>query len=82
MSFDFEPAIIDSDPDFNRKSVRGNVVLRWEYLRGSTLFLVWDMSQEDTRRAGVFSPMRDLGDAFGAPSKHVLMAKVTYWLNR
>ena len=82
MSFDFEPAIIDSDPDFNRKSVRGNVVLRWEYLRGSTLFLVWDMSQEDTRRAGVFSPMRDLGDAFGAPSKHVLMTKVTYWLNR
>ena len=82
LSYDFEPAVIDSDPDFNRKSVRGNVVLRWEYVRGSTLFLVWDVSQEDTRRAGVFSPARDLSDAFGAPSKHVLMAKVTYWLNR
>jgi hypothetical protein len=81
-SFDFEPAVIESDPDFNRKSVRGNVVLRWEYLRGSTLFLVWDVWQEDKQRAGVFSPARDLGDAFGAPSKHVLMAKVTYWLNR
>jgi hypothetical protein len=82
LSHDFEPAVIDSDPDFNRKSVRGNVVLRWEYVRGSTLFLVWDVSQEDTRRAGVFRPARDLSDAFGAPSKHVLMAKVTYWLNR
>jgi hypothetical protein len=82
MSYDFGPAVLDSDPDFNRKSVRGNIVLRWEYLRGSTLFLVWDVSQEDTRRAGIFSPMRDLSDAFGAPSKHVLMAKVTYWLNR
>ncbi len=63
-SFDFEPAVIDSDPDFDRTSVRGNLVLRWEYVRGSTLFLVWDMSQENS------------------PPTHVLMAKVTYWLNR
>ena len=47
-SFDFEPAVIDSDPDFDRTSVRGNLVLRWEYVRGSTLFLVWDMSQENS----------------------------------
>jgi len=63
-SFDFEPAVIGSDPDFDRTSLRGNLVLRWEYVRGSTLFLVWDMSQENS------------------PPKHVLMAKLTYWLNR
>ena len=63
-SFDFEPAAIDSDPDFDRTSMRGNLVLRWEYVRGSTFFLVWDMSQENS------------------PPTHVLMAKVTYWLNR
>lgn len=81
-SFEFEPTVIDSDPDFNRKSLRGNVVLRWEYVRGSTLFVVWDLSQEDTSRPGVFSLGRDLGDTFGAAARHVLMAKVTYWLNR
>jgi hypothetical protein len=47
-SFDFEPAAIDTNPDFDRTSLRGNLVLRWEYLRGSTLFLVWDVSQENS----------------------------------
>ena len=63
-SVDFEPAAIDADPDFDRTSLRGNLVVRWEYVRGSTFFLVWDMTQENS------------------PPTHVLMAKVTYWVNR
>jgi hypothetical protein len=81
-SFAFEPVTIDSDPDFNRKSVRGNIVLRWEYLRGSTLFVVWDLSQEDESRPGHFQPGQDLREAFGAPATQVLMVKVAYWFNR
>ena len=81
LSFDFTPAAIDGDPDFNRKSLRGNVVLRWEYMRGSTLFVVWNMSTSDTTRAGVFSPRRDLGDTFGAPGNHVFVVKMNYWLS-
>jgi len=81
-SFDFEATTLDTDPDFNRKSLRSNVVLRWEYLRGSTLFVVWNVSTEDTSRPGVFRPLHDLGDAFGAPARHAVMAKLTYWLNR
>lgn len=81
-SFVFEPVTLDSDPDFNRKSARGNVVLRWEYLRGSTLFVVWDLSQEDTSRPGRFEPGRDLREAFGAPATQVLMVKIAYWFNR
>ena len=46
-SFEFEPATI-SDPDFNRKSLRGNVVFRWEYLRGSALFVVWNVDNADS----------------------------------
>lgn len=81
-SFAFEPAQIAEDPDFNRKSLRGNVVLRWEYVRGSTLFVVWDLSTEDTCRPGVFSPLRDLGSTFDTAARHVVMAKITCWLNR
>ena len=82
-SFDFDPVTIDTDPDFNRKSVRGNVVLRWEYVRGSTLFLVWDLSQEENdSRLGNFQPRHDFREAFGAPAKQVLMAKIAYWFNR
>jgi hypothetical protein len=81
-SFDFEPTTLPFDPDFNNKSLRGNVVMRWEYVRGSTLFVVWDMSQADATRPGVFSPLRDLRSAFGADATHVLMVKATYWMNR
>ena len=55
-SYDFTPVTLDYDPDFNSKSLRGNVVFRWEYLRGSTLFVVWNMSKFDESRPGRFSP--------------------------
>ena len=81
-SYEFEPAVLSEDPDFNDTSVRGNVVLRWEYLRGSTLFVVWDLSQSDDSRPGQFRPFRDIGTAFGADATHVVLVKVSYWLNR
>ncbi|HYU78666.1 MAG TPA: DUF5916 domain-containing protein, partial [Vicinamibacterales bacterium] len=81
-SFEFSPVALTSDPDFNNKSLRGNLVLRWEYLRGSTLFVVWNMSRSDDARAGVFSPFRDLGDSFGGEGPQVFMVKLNYWLSR
>jgi hypothetical protein len=44
LSFDFEPATLPFDPDFDRTSLLSNIVLRWEYIRGSTLFVVWNRS--------------------------------------
>jgi len=81
-SFEFEPVEVPFDPDFNEKSLRGNVVLRWEYLRGSTLFVVWNTSTIDTTRAGRFAPLRDLESAFGGAGSHVAMVKLSYWLGR
>ena len=80
LSFEFEPATIPFDPDFNRKSLRGNIVLRWECVRGSTLFFVWNMSTIDETRPGVFAPVEDLGSVFGAAGTHVFMVKLNYWL--
>src|SRR5262249_53538422 len=55
-SYIFTPTRLADDPDFNRKSVRGTVVLRWEYIRGSTLFAVWNLStDEEAARLGQFS---------------------------
>lgn len=79
-SFEFAPVALADDPDFNRKSLRSTVVLRWEYVRGSTLFLVWNLSTSDTSRPGVFSPTRDLGNAFSAPGTNVFAIKINYWL--
>ena len=81
-SYEFDPVALTYDPDFSTKSLRGNLVMRWEYKPGSTLFFVWDLSQSDTSLPGSFSPLRDLRTAFGAKATHVLMVKATYWLNR
>jgi hypothetical protein len=81
-SYDFEPTTVEDDPDFSDRSLRGNMVLRWEYVRGSTLFVVWDLSQKDETRPGSFRGFGDLGDTFRADANHVFMVKVSYWLNR
>ena len=81
-SYDFEPVTLDSNPDFNHKSVSGNVVLRWEYLRGSTLFVVWNLTQSDASRPGDFQALRDIRSAFGASANHTFLVKFSYWLNR
>jgi uncharacterized protein DUF5916/cellulose/xylan binding protein with CBM9 domain len=79
-SFEFTPVTLDDNPDFNNKSLRSTIVLRWEYVRGSTLFFVWNLSTSDTSRPGIFSPTRDLGSAFGAPGTNVFAIKINYWL--
>jgi len=78
-SFEFAPVGLEEDPDFNRKSLRSTVVLRWEYVRGSTLFFVWNLATSDESRPGIFSPRRDLGSAFGAPGTNVFAIKMNYW---
>ena len=79
-SFAFEPAVITTNPDFNSKSLRSNVVFRWEYMRGSSLFVVWNVSNADSTRPGVFEPLRDLRGGFGAPGTQVFIVKLNYWL--
>lgn len=79
-SFDFESVVLGDNPDFNTKSMRSNVVFRWEYQKGSTFFLVWNLSTLDDTRAGRFALGRDLGDAFTGPGSHVFIAKFSYGL--
>jgi Domain of unknown function (DUF5916) len=79
-SFDFEPVTYADNPDFNSKSLRSNVVFRWEYRRGSTLYLVYNVSNSDASRPGEFSAFRDLRSGFGAAGTQVLMVKLNYWL--
>jgi hypothetical protein len=70
-----------SDPDFNVRELRSNLVLRWEYRPGSTLFLVWSQGRSDTTHDGAFDLGRDGRRLFRAPGSNVLMVKVNYWLN-
>ena len=80
-SFEFEPATLSYDPDFANRSLRSNLVLRWEYSSGSTLYLVWQSNGGDNADAGRFDGLDDLGDAFAADRDDILMLKTTYWLS-
>jgi hypothetical protein len=80
-SFEFEPVTLDYNPDFSNRSLRSNVVLRWEYSSGSTLYLVWQSNGSDRSNPGVFEAWDDLGSAFGSDRDDILMLKTTYWMS-
>ncbi|MGE3527252.1 MAG: DUF5916 domain-containing protein, partial [Gemmatimonadales bacterium] len=66
---------------FTFTSLRGNAVLRWEYMPGSTLFLVWTQNRSDVEDVGTFRFNRSLGRLFDARADNVFAVKVTYWWN-
>jgi hypothetical protein len=73
-------ASIPSNPDFEQGVLNVNVVLRWEYMLGSTLFLVYTRSQVptttlDPNEAGSLN----LGAVGKAPASDIFLAKMTYW---
>ena len=67
--------------DFNFKQFRSNVVLRWEYRLGSTLFVVWSQGRQHIDPVGQFNLGSDIGTLFDAPAENVFMIKLNYWLN-
>jgi hypothetical protein len=69
-----------SDRDFNVRSLIGNAVLRWEYRPGSTVFLVWQRTQDDEADIGDFDLSRDVGEMFDAEADDRFIVKVNYWL--
>jgi hypothetical protein len=68
-------------PDFNFKSLRGNAVLRWEYMPGSTLYFVWTQSRSDFEDSGEFNFASSMARMLQAPAENILMIKATYWWN-
>jgi len=69
------------NPDFRTRSFRSNVVLRWEYLPGSTIFLVWSQDRADWIRDPAFDGVGDLQRLFSDPMRNVFLIKASYWLD-
>ena len=70
------------NPDFNVKSLRGTIVLRWEYRPGSLLYFVWTQNRADYAHPGDFQLRRDLGDLLTAPGDNIFLLKVSYRWNK
>jgi hypothetical protein len=76
------PAFTFGDRDFNRRSLRGNAVLRWEYRPGSALFFVWQQSRFGSIPSGEFDFSRDFGELANLKPENVFVVKATWWLGR
>jgi hypothetical protein len=67
------------NPDFNFRQFRASVVLRWEYLPGSTVFLVYQHDRSSYAENGEFDPVDDASALLDTDGRHTVLLKVTYW---
>lgn len=75
-----DPAVADNPGGFNFQEFRSNVVFRWEYRAGSTLFLVWSQGRRGSSPVEGTGSFRDnLGDLFGRRANDTFLVKVSYW---
>jgi hypothetical protein len=70
------------NPDYSVTKLNANVVLRWEYRAGSTVYAVWSQGRSEEAHdggAGLGTLNRDL---WRAPATNVFLVKVAHYLGR
>src|SRR5690606_12134934 len=75
-----DPEVSDDPGGFNCKQLQSNVVLRWEYRPGSTLFVVWNQGREGSGPvAGDRGFRGEMSDLFGLHPANTFLIKLSYW---
>lgn len=69
-------------PSFGVTSLRVTVVLRWEFLPGSTIFLAWQHHSEPGAPTGALASAGGLRGALASAGDNYLALKVSYWCGR
>jgi hypothetical protein len=75
-----QPFTIDN-PDFNFVSLRGNAVLRWEYLPGSVVYFVWTQTRSDQETVGSFQFNHSFDRMWTLNPDNTFIIKFSYWIN-
>jgi hypothetical protein len=65
-------------PDFNVKEFLSNLVIRWEYSPGSSIYLVWSQTRSGYDPAGTMDYFSDMGDLFRERPHNVFLVKFSY----
>jgi len=66
--------------DFNVFSFRSNLVLRWEWRPGSTLYLVWQQDRQESEVRADRVGLRDLFGSLQSAGDNIFAIKATFWL--
>ncbi|MFC1564693.1 DUF5916 domain-containing protein [candidate division KSB1 bacterium] len=73
------------NPNFNSFQFRSNLVLRWEYDPGSTLYLVWTQNRLDhvtgRENAGVFRFKEGFDNLFNMDTDNIFLLKISKWFS-
>lgn len=70
-----------SNPDFNFLQFRSNLVIRWEYKPGSSLYLVWSQGRTGYIPYGEYSFMDNMQKMFDVYPHNVFLIKFSYGFN-
>jgi hypothetical protein len=77
-----DTAVTNHPRAFNYKQFRSNVVLRWEYKPGSTVYLVWAQGREGSEGAyGTRSFPGDFRSLLDLHPDNTFLIKVSHWLD-
>jgi hypothetical protein len=67
--------------DFNAVTLNANVLLRWEYLPGSTVYLVWTQARYGDRGLYSLGLSQGFRDVVQLPREDVILLKGSYWFS-
>ncbi len=71
-----------SNPDFDVREFHSNLVIRWEYSPGSTLYLVWSQGRENSDlMAPDRSYRQNLDQLFATHPTNVVLLKISKWFS-
>ena len=70
------------DPNFVYTSFQSNLVFRWEYQPGSTLFLVWSQNNQFVSDANALNIPMNVHDLYKEIPQNVILLKASYRLGR
>jgi hypothetical protein len=76
-----DPDYAFGNPNFNFTDFNSNLVLRWEYRPGSTIFFVWQQARSNFRETGAFDVGNDLDGLFKTHPHNVFLLKINRWFS-
>jgi hypothetical protein len=68
-------------PDFDFRQFRSNLVIRWEYHTGSTVFLVWSQGRTFSENQSLFSYGNQVQELFRVYPENVFLIKLNHWFS-
>lgn len=80
-SREFTRVTVPDSYDFNLVSFNANILLRWEYLPGSTLYLVWTQSRFGDSGSYATGFGTRFRETFTLPHDDVFVLKASYWFS-